>query len=150
MKKKVFIFICIFSTYLSATPNLQKSDSAGISELVGILVRCAKKNLSYIKAIQLLQNGTIRKIRTENPDAVLFTYINKTGSSSAELRASEERSHTTAAKSDSPDSSMTISTADSVARSDSPDSSMTISTTASAARSDSPDSSMTISTTASA
>ncbi len=103
MKKIVLVFICTFIACLSATPNLQKSD------LAGILVRCAKKNLSYIHAIDLLHNGTIKKIRTEAPNAVLLTYI-KTSSSSAELTASEEVSHTTAARSDSPDSSMTFST----------------------------------------
>ncbi len=93
MKKIVFIFICIFSNYLSATPNLQTSN------LTGILVRCAKKNLSYVKAIQLLQDGTIRRIRTENPNAQLFTYINETNSTTL---TSEEITHATIAKTHSP------------------------------------------------
>ncbi|MBP9828902.1 MAG: hypothetical protein KBD04_02590 [Proteobacteria bacterium] len=68
MKQKIFVFFCFFISNLCSTPNLQTSN------LTGIYVRCAKKNLSYARAIQLLQDGTIKKIRTEPPFVRNYTY----------------------------------------------------------------------------
>lgn len=86
MKQKIFLFFCLFISNLSSTPNLQTSN------LTGIYVRCAKKNLSYATAIQLLQDGTIKKIRTEPPFVRKYTYRTAIPTTAMTLAATESPS----------------------------------------------------------